>query len=87
MNILLPPEVEAAIRRKVEMGLYDSWAQVIREALILLEERDRTLAFRTDRLLQEIANGIDQANNRQLVDALEVFRGLRSKTTEQAEWE
>ena len=73
------------VRKKFESGLYDSHAQVIQEALILLEERDQTRALRTDRLLQEIANGIDQANNRQLVDALEVFRTLRGKAAERVE--
>lgn len=85
MNIWLSPEAAAIVRRKIESGLYDSHTQVIQEALILLEERDRTRAFRTDRLLNEIANGIDQANNRQLVDALEVFRTLRNKAAERVE--
>jgi putative addiction module CopG family antidote len=85
MNIWLPPEAASIVRKKFESGLYDSHAQVIQEALILLEERDQTRAIRTDRLLQEIANGIDQANNRQLVDALEVFRTLRSKAAERVE--
>jgi putative addiction module CopG family antidote len=85
MNIWLPPEAASIVRKKFESGLYDSHAQVIQEALILLEERDQTRALRTDRLLQEIANGIDQANNRQLVDALEVFRTLRGKAAERVE--
>ena len=85
MNIWLPPELEAVVRNKLESGLYDSHAQLIQEALILLEERDQARALRTERLLHEIANGIDQANNRQLVDALEVFRTLRNKAAERAE--
>ena len=85
MNIWLSPEIEAVVRKKVESGRYDSHAQVIQEALILLEERDQTRALRTERLLKEIANGIDQANDRQLVDALEVFRTLRNKAVERAE--
>jgi len=85
MNIWLSPEAAAIVRKKIESGLYDSYTQVIQEALILLEERDRTRSFRTDRLLNEIANGIDQANNRQLVDALEVFRTLRNKAAERTE--
>lgn len=85
MNIWLAPEAASIIRKKIESGLYDSYTQVIQEALILLDERDQTRIFRTQRLLQEIANGIDQANNRQLVDGLEVFRTLRIKATERAE--
>lgn len=85
MNIWLAPEAASTIRKKIESGLYDSYTQVIQEALILLEERDQTRVFRTRRLLDEIANGIDQANNRQLVDTLEVFRSLRVKAEERAE--
>ena len=85
MNIWLPPEAAAVVREKFESGLYESHAQVIQEALILLEERDQTRALRTTRLLKEIANGIDQANTRQLIDALEVFRTLRKKAAERIE--
>jgi antitoxin ParD1/3/4 len=85
MNIWLPPEAASIVRKNVESGLYDSHAHVIQEALILLEERDQMRTLRTDRLLKEIANGIDQANNRQLVDALEVFRSLRTKAAERVE--
>ena len=85
MNIWLAPEAASIIRKRIESGLYDSYTQVIQEALILLEERDQTRIFRTHRLLTEIANGIDQANNRQLVDALEVFRTLRIKAAERVE--
>ncbi len=82
MNIDLPRDVESMLRARLASGLYDSWAQVIREALILLDERDRTRALRQERLLRELAIGIDQANDRQLVDSLEVFRRLRNKASE-----
>jgi antitoxin ParD1/3/4 len=82
MNIVLPRDLENVLRAKLASGLYDSWTQIIREALILLDERDQTRALRRERLLRELAIGIDQANDRQLVDALEVFRQLRNKTGE-----
>ncbi len=82
MNLTLPRDLEEAIRAKVASGQYDSWLQVIREALILLEERDQTRALRRERLLRVLAVGIDQANDRQLVDGLEVFRRLRNKSSE-----
>jgi antitoxin ParD1/3/4 len=85
MNISLTPEQERLVRAKVDSGQYDSWAQVIREALILLEERDQMRDLRKERLLLEIAVGINQANSRQLVDGLEVFHSLRSKASERAE--
>lgn len=82
MNVSLPPDLDNMIRAKLETGLYDSWTQVIREALILLDERDQLRALRMERLLRELAIGIDQANDRQLVDGLEVFRRLRNKASE-----
>jgi putative addiction module CopG family antidote len=82
MNVALPRDLEALIRSKVTSGQYDSWMQVIREALILLDERDQTRALRHERLLGVLAVGIDQANDRQLVDGLEVFRRLRNKSSE-----
>ena len=67
---------------KGRVGPVDSWAQVVREALMLLDERDRTRVLRRERLLRELLIGIDQANDRQLVDGLEVFRRLRNKPSE-----
>jgi antitoxin ParD1/3/4 len=84
MNISLPGDLEALVRAKVASGLYDSWQQVIREALMLLEERDHVRVLRRERLLAELAVGIDEANDRQLVDSLEVFRRLRNKASEPA---
>lgn len=84
MNVVLPQDVESLLRARLASGLYDSWAQVIREALILLHERDETRALRHERLLRTLAIGIDQANDRQLVDALELFRRLRNKAGEAA---
>ncbi len=82
MNVSLPHDLSDAIRRRVASGLYDSAQQVVREALILLDERDQTRVLRRERLLRELAIGIDQANDRQLVDGLEVFRRLRNKANE-----
>jgi antitoxin ParD1/3/4 len=82
MNVTLPRELENMLRAKLASGLYDSWTQVIREALILLDERDQTRSLRRERLVRELAIGIDQANDRQLVDGLEVLRQLRNKLSE-----
>jgi putative addiction module CopG family antidote len=79
VNISLPPRLEDLIRKKVESGFYVSFSQVIEEALHLVEERDHVEAMRRERLLEEIAKGIYQADNRHLVDSGEVFRTLRKK--------
>lgn len=41
MNVSLTPRLVDFVHRKVEAGLYGSSSEVIREALRLLEERDR----------------------------------------------
>ncbi len=79
MNIPLPPDLEAMIRRLVDAGLFDSPAQVVEDALYLLEEREEGRRLRKERLLREIASGLMQADNHQLVAGAEVFAGLRKQ--------
>ncbi|HYC38687.1 MAG TPA: type II toxin-antitoxin system ParD family antitoxin [Usitatibacter sp.] len=85
MNLTLTSALEALIRARVESGAYDSAAQVVEEALLLLEERDHLRALRRERMLQELASGVFQADNRHLVDGDEVFRGLFDKASEPTE--
>jgi antitoxin ParD1/3/4 len=79
MNVSLTPELEKLIHGKVESGLYLSASEVVREALRLLEERDRIREMRLDELRREIKLGIDQADRGELLDGPEVFEGLRAK--------
>ena len=79
MNVLLSHELEAFIRRKVESEEYSSSAQVIEEALMLLEERDQVMLLRKERLLRLLADGVAQATNRQVIDAADVYRGLANR--------
>jgi antitoxin ParD1/3/4 len=46
MNVSLTPELEAPVRRKVGTGDYNSASEVVREALQLLDERDRLKQLR-----------------------------------------
>ncbi len=50
MNISLTPQLEKLVNDRVESGLYTSASEVIREALRLLDTRDRgmNLQLRTD---------------------------------------
>lgn len=80
MNFTLSQELEAFVRQKIESGQYTSYAQVIEEGLLLLEERDHVMVLRRERLLRELANGVAQADNRQLIDADSVYRGLVEKS-------
>ena len=59
MNISLTPQLEELVKGKVESGLYNSASEVMREALRLLEERDRLRELRFEELRREIQKGID----------------------------
>ena len=59
MNISLTPQLEKLVKSKVESGLYGSASEVMREALRLLEERDRIHALRVEELRAEIRKGLD----------------------------
>jgi antitoxin ParD1/3/4 len=59
MNISLTKQLEELVKNKVESGLYGSASEVMREALRLLQERDRMRSLRLEDLRAEIRRGID----------------------------
>ena len=59
MNVSLTPQLEELVKKKVESGLYGSASEVMREALRLLEERDRLHAMRLEELRAEIKKGLE----------------------------
>jgi antitoxin ParD1/3/4 len=73
MNISLTPQLEELIKRKVASGRYGSASEVVREALRLLEDRDRTAEEKLTALRAEIRKGQDSGPP---IDADEVFRRL-----------
>ena len=58
MNISLTPKLEEMIRQKVDSGLYNSASEVVRDALRLMDEKDRMRATKLDQLRQEIHEGL-----------------------------
>lgn len=60
MNVSLTPKLEELVQEKVASGLYNSASEVIREALRLLDERDRTRDARLGALRKDIVVGLDQ---------------------------
>ena len=59
MNVSLTPQLEDLVQKKVASGLYGSASEVMREALRLLEERDRVQALRLEELREEVRKGLD----------------------------
>ena len=57
MNISLTPQLEKLVQERVKSGLYTSASEVIREALRLLDSRDRGLA---QQLRADVESGLRQ---------------------------
>ena len=66
MSVTLSPQLEAMIQQRVESGHYASANDVVREALRLLEERDREAQM--EHLRSLVAVGLEQAKRGELVD-------------------
>lgn len=85
MNISLTPHLEKLVQGKVESGLYNSASEVMREALRLMEERDRLRELRLDELRREIQKGIDSGEATPL-DMEEIkVRGRKRLAAQQGE--
>ncbi len=62
MNVSLTPELEQLVQQKVRSGRYLSASEVVREALRLLEDRDRLKDLKLEELRKFVAVGIEQAD-------------------------
>jgi antitoxin ParD1/3/4 len=81
MNVSLTKELEQLVSEKVRSGRYLSASEVVREALRLLEERDRLRDLRAQELRREIQKGLKSGPP---VAAEEVFGELREKARKKA---
>jgi antitoxin ParD1/3/4 len=61
MELTVSPELQQIVREKVESGDDASADDLLREALQLLDDRDRLRAWKLEELRKEIAVGIQQA--------------------------
>ena len=59
MNINLTPQLENLVRQKVASGLYTSASEVVREALRLMDEKDRLMNAKLEQLRQDIREGLE----------------------------
>ena len=64
MNVSLTPELEELVKRKVRSGLYTTASEVIREALRLLEEKERLREMHLEELREDIRKGLDRGGAR-----------------------
>ena len=61
MNVSLTPHLENLVRQKAKSGLYTSSSEVVREALRLLDERDRLREVQLGELREAIQKGLQSA--------------------------
>ena len=67
------------MRNKVRSGLHNSASEVVREALRLMDDRDRVREMRVEKLRKEIQIGVDQIERGEVTPGEEVFRELRER--------
>jgi len=79
MNVSLTRELEEYISRKVKMGLYKSASEVVREALRMLRERDRTQQGELAELHREIQTGLDQLDRGEGIPGEQVFAEIHRR--------
>jgi antitoxin ParD1/3/4 len=78
MNVNLTPQLEELVRTKVESGLYNSASEVVREALRLMDDRDRVSAAKLEQLKAEVRRGLDSGKS-QPWDASKVKQQARAR--------
>lgn len=59
LNVNLTPKLEDMVRQKVAGGLYNNASEVVREALRLMEARDRLNETKIEALRQDILTGLN----------------------------
>jgi len=76
MNVSLTKELEKLVDGKVASGRYSSASEVVRDALRLLEDRDRMREVRMAELSAEIRRGVESGDP---LPGEEVFARVRAR--------
>ena len=73
LNVSLTPELGRFVANRVRSGKYQSASEVVREALRLLEGRDRTPVASVEELKGAIAVGLEQLRRGESVAGEDFF--------------
>lgn len=82
MNVSLTPELEQFVQSKVESGRYNSASEVVREALRLLEDQERTHAARLAEFNEELGRRLASLDRGESVDPAGARARFRRKSEE-----
>jgi antitoxin ParD1/3/4 len=80
MNVSLTPELEQLVAGKVNSGRYTSASEVVREALRLLEEHDRSRASQITAFNKELAHRLASLDRGERVDAATTRKRIEAKS-------
>lgn len=80
MNVSLTPRLVDYVRQKVEAGLYGSSSEVVRDALRLMEERDR----QREAAMAALRGDEAQTANRGAIDPVDLFDELKDAVGHQS---
>jgi antitoxin ParD1/3/4 len=80
MNVSLTRELDKFVAAKVASGRYTSASEVVREALRLLEEQDRTRAARLEEFNRELKRRTDALDRGKFVTAEEAREHFRKRS-------
>ena len=84
-SVELTPDLETAIRRRVDSGVYKSDVEVIRAGLRALDRADEERARRLAQLDASISRGIADADAGRVHPADRVFGELRQRIQQKAD--
>ena len=76
MNIHLTPELAHFARSKVESGRHNSPGEVVREALLLMQQRDDLRSVELQELRNRMDAGLSEAERGQGLDGEQFMQGL-----------
>lgn len=79
MDVHLTPDLERLVQSQLESGRYNSVSDVVRDALLLLGQRDDVFTLRKEEIRQQIEEGWQSAERGELVDGDEVFNRMDSE--------
>ncbi|HUB53174.1 MAG TPA: type II toxin-antitoxin system ParD family antitoxin [Terracidiphilus sp.] len=82
MNVSLTPELDKFVADKVASGRYTSASEVVREALRLLEDQEKSRAERLEEFNRELQRRIDAADRGEFVTAEQAREHFRQRSRE-----
>jgi antitoxin ParD1/3/4 len=82
MNVSLTPELEKFVSAKVETGRYNSASEVVREALRMLEEHDKTKAIQLTEFNDELGRRLAALDSGRFITGKELRERLEKKFEE-----